>query len=295
METITLLPDQSEILHYDNPAFPLYLKHSTLSLYPGKRVLCHWHQEMEFFLVEKGHPSYFVNGNIVSLQEGDGIFINSKCLHYGFSPDGSDSQYLCLVFMPTLLSPSPFLKSNYVDPLENHVDVPYLVLPSPLGRKLKEEMEAMSALPQEKKANYPLLVLSHLYSFWAEFLALRGQELPQTFPTNGKTTLLKTMLAYLYSHYPENLTLESLANSAAISPGYASHLFHDYLHDSPMNYLNAYRLEKASDLLIHSEKNISEIAAMVGFENPSYFTELFHRNKGLSPRAFQKLNQKGFH
>ena len=99
MESITVLPDQSEILHYENPAFPLFLIRSALSNYSEKRVLCHWHKEMEFFYVEKGRPAYFVNGNIVQLNEGDIIFINSKTLHYGFSPDGEDSVYVCLVFM----------------------------------------------------------------------------------------------------------------------------------------------------------------------------------------------------
>lgn len=292
MEEITVLPDQSEILHYDDPSFPLYMKENALSLYSGKRVLCHWHQEMEFFLVEKGHPSYFANGNIVSLAEGEAIFVNSKCLHYGFSPDGTDSTYLVLVFLPSLLAPSPYLQDHYVEPISSEIEVPYLVFSKESVLSLKKEMEAMRLLLAEKKENFPLKVLSHLYAFWADFLSLKGREKPFIAPSESRTLLLKKMLAYLYAHYQEPLHVETIAASAGITSGYAIHLFQKFLHSSPIAYLNAYRLEKACELLADSDCNISEIAAEVGYESPSYFSELFRRNKGYSPREYLKRKKK---
>jgi len=292
MESITVLPDQSEILHYENPAFPLFLIRSALSHYSDKRVLCHWHKEMEFFYVEKGRPAYFVNGNIVQLNEGDIIFINSKTLHYGFSPDGEDSIYVCLVFMPSLLSPNSFIKSSYLDPLTDEENLPYIVFSKKRSSLMKNELMTMLSLDEEKKPTSPLLLLSHLYSFWADFLSLRGQEKTLTMPSTGKTLLLKKMLAFLYSHYQEKISVENIASAALIGSSYAIHLFHDYLHSSPIVYLNAFRIEKATDLLKESEMNMSEIASNVGLDSPSYFSELFRRSKGCSPRAYQKKVQQ---
>jgi AraC-like DNA-binding protein len=291
MEEITVLPDQSEILHYENPAFPLYIIEASLSQYSEKRVLCHWHKEMEFFLVEEGHPAYFVNGNVVQLQEGDGIFVNSKTLHYGFSPDGSDSRYLCLVFMPTLFEPNSYIQSGFVDPLNEEEDLPYLRIPKECCDTLRKELLAIQDLFKEKKPNYPLFLLSHLYSFWGEFLSLRGENKQSLILANSKTALIKRMLSFLYQNYQEKIRIEEIAASAAISPSYAIHLFSDYLHSSPIVYLNAYRIEKACDLLKESSQNISEIASAVGFDSPSYFSEIFHRYKGCSPREYQKAVQ----
>jgi AraC-like DNA-binding protein/mannose-6-phosphate isomerase-like protein (cupin superfamily) len=288
MDKLTVLPDQSEIVHYDDPLFPLYLRENTLSLYPLKKVLCHWHPDMEFFYVEKGHPSYFVNGTIVPLKEGEVLFVNSKVMHYGFSPDGIDSTYLCLVFHPSLLSPNPTTADHYVTPVSDNPDLPYVLFSKEVGQGLAKEMTAIFALLQEKKPGYPLLVLSHLYAFWSLFLSLKGQEQEQILGSSEKAVLVKTMLSYLYQHYQEPVSLTDLAQAGALSESYASHLFMAQLGDSPIQYLNRYRLEKGAELLLDPTQRISDIAQAVGFESSSYFTELFKRSKGLSPRDYRK-------
>lgn len=289
MDELTLLSDQSEILHYDDPSFPLYLRRNTLSLYPFKRVLCHWHQEFEFFYVEKGNPNYYVNGVTVKLHEGEIIFINSRYPHYGYSDDGDDSTYLCLVFQPSLLANCRLLEEQYVIPLRQDPTLPYLVFPSKSCLLLKEEMLRMFALLGKKKPSYPLQVLAHLYSFWADFSALKGQEKPHEAFRSRQGLLVQKMLSYIYVHYAEAIAVASIAGSAAISESYAIHLFSDLLHASPIAYLTSYRIEKSEELFQDPEKDISEIAQEVGFESPAYFSETFRKEKGMSPREFRRL------
>jgi AraC-like DNA-binding protein len=59
----------------------------------------------------------------------------------------------------------------------------------------------------------------------------------------------------------------------------------------PYAYLRQYRLQKAKDLLIRTEKNILEIANSVGYANPSKFSCAFKRVFGLSPLKYRKLQQ----
>jgi AraC-like DNA-binding protein len=289
MDDLTVLPDQSEILHYDDPSFPLYLRRNWLGLYPFKTVLCHWHQEMEFFLVEKGHPSYFVNGTTIPLKEGECLFVNSKIPHYGFSPDGADSTYLVLVFNPSLLAANPLIEENFINPLKNDAETPFLVFDAAKTNELRKEMLFIKDTVDAKALGYQLTVLSHLYAFWNDFLALKGQEKINKLAPSAKTLLLQRMLTYIYGHYKEKITLKDIAQSASLSDGYAIHLFSSLLHASPISYLLSYRVEKAEELLHDFTKDVGEVAEEVGFDNPSYFSEMFKREKGYSPRDYRNI------
>jgi AraC family transcriptional regulator, melibiose operon regulatory protein len=287
MDELTILSDQSEILHYDDPAFPLYLRRNTLSLYPFKRVLCHWHQELEFFFVEKGNPLYFVNGQIITLHEGEGIFINAKTLHYGFSGNGEDSTYLVLVFKPSLLASCPAISERFLDEVGDPL-LPYFHFSLEQAKPLYGEMSRLYELTSQKPAGYPLELLSGLYHFYALFLSyLPSQKDLPSFSGDGKMMLVKKMLSYLYCHYGEKISVADVASSAGVSESYALHLFKESLHSSLMDYLLSYRIEQASQRLLSSDEGIAQIALEVGFESPAYFSECFKKIKGYTPRQYR--------
>lgn len=48
------MPDNSEIIPYDEAGIPLYVQYKYLSAYLNSRALCHWHEDMEFSYVKKG-------------------------------------------------------------------------------------------------------------------------------------------------------------------------------------------------------------------------------------------------
>ena len=59
MKMIDMMPDGSEIIHYDNPGIPLYIQTGELSSYPNKRALCHWHEDIEIIRILQGSMNYF--------------------------------------------------------------------------------------------------------------------------------------------------------------------------------------------------------------------------------------------
>ncbi|MGN0464776.1 MAG: cupin domain-containing protein [Lachnospiraceae bacterium] len=77
--------DLSERVYYNIPDFPVYIYRSLLSSYPNFSAISHWHDDIEFILVESGHMQYNINGKTVILREGEGIFVNTKQFHYEFS------------------------------------------------------------------------------------------------------------------------------------------------------------------------------------------------------------------
>jgi signal transduction histidine kinase/DNA-binding response OmpR family regulator len=59
---------------------------------------------------------------------------------------------------------------------------------------------------------------------------------------------------------------------------------------SPNQFISSFRLEKAKELLLQTDLNISEIAFQIGFDSPQYFSRAFSKTHGISPRGFRKKN-----
>lgn len=79
-----------------------------------------------------------------------------------------------------------------------------------------------------------------------------------------------------------------LAERLHISPSYLRRLFQENLDLSPTEYLIRYRLAKAESLLSNGDFTITDIAERCGFFSAEYFSRIFKKKKGISPREYRK-------
>jgi AraC family transcriptional regulator len=86
-------------------------------------------------------------------------------------------------------------------------------------------------------------------------------------------------------HYP--LTLNELASEAHVTEKHLCRLFAKWVGHSPMQTYTLLRLESAMLLLARTNLSVKEVAQRSGFENALYFSRLFSKAYGLSPRAFR--------
>nr|MBA3710734.1 helix-turn-helix domain-containing protein [Planctomycetota bacterium] len=84
------------------------------------------------------------------------------------------------------------------------------------------------------------------------------------------------------------LRLSALARACGMSSSRLSHLFREQLGTTPMRYLESHRINQARELLLMTGRSIGAIAAEVGFQDPVWFTRVFRRHVGMSPREFRK-------
>lgn len=96
------------------------------------------------------------------------------------------------------------------------------------------------------------------------------------------------MVSYLYQHYSEKITLDDIAASGHVSRSKCCRIFKHYLQQSPIDFLNAYRLKVSCSLLASTDKSITEIALACGFNHLSYFSKYFAENYGCTPREYRK-------
>ena len=98
---------------------------------------------------------------------------------------------------------------------------------------------------------------------------------------------LKPALDYMQEHYREKPALVDIARQVHLAPNYFHRRFVQLFGITPFNYMLAQRLNHARHLLMGTSLNIKEVADAVGYDNPFYFTRLFTKTYGVSPRSFR--------
>lgn len=88
-----------------------------------------------------------------------------------------------------------------------------------------------------------------------------------------------------------HLSFTELAAECHLSRSYLSSLFHKEVGCSFMEYLVAYRMKKAEDLLEFENISIGEVATLVGYKDAAQFSKMFKKHTGLSPKVFRQLTR----
>lgn len=95
---------------------------------------------------------------------------------------------------------------------------------------------------------------------------------------------------YIHDHLEEKLSREQLAAIVYLSPGYVTRLFRQETGTSLSDYIVTCRVERARALLKQKDVPVGDIAQLVGYDNFSYFSELFKKRTGLSPSDYRKTH-----
>ncbi len=285
--------DASENVAYNNPDFPVYIKKGQLSCYPDFRAVSHWHDDLEFTLILEGQMSYDVNGRSIFLQAGEGIFVNSRCFHYGYSDTHTECFFICILLSPLLLSVNTYFVKNCLNPLLQNMQFPY--------QKLNPSVQWQNALLRDLELLYekntddiqPLLTLEktvHIFRLLAENM----NQFSDYDQDTEDILALTAMIGYVQKNYANKILLKDISASGNCCKTKCSSLFQKYLDTSPMVYLNRYRLEKSVFLLQNTKMSVTEIAYACGFSNSSYFCELFHKYYHTTPGKLRSSRRSGF-
>ncbi len=286
MVKVDVRKDGSEIVKYDYDGYFAYIRRGLLSYYPNFTADSHWHDDLEFIYVLSGSMDYNVNGEILHLNKGQGILVNARQLHYGFSNEHSDCDFYCVLLHPMLLCASQQIDSDFVSPIITDASLSYVFLNNNVEwqRLILEDIEKIY-LNKDKIASQ-LSIQSLFYHIWFTLIE-NTAKIKRRKKQDRNLSVLKDMIIFIQKNYAKKVYLENIASAGNISKSTCLVLFKKYLHDTPMNYLISYRLKQAINLLKENQQSITEIAYEVGFEGVSYFAETFRKKYGCSPSKFR--------
>ena len=95
-------------------------------------------------------------------------------------------------------------------------------------------------------------------------------------------------MIYFSEHYNEDICIEEYVQKHHMSTSWFIRNFKQYTGSTPMQYIISRRIYNAENLLQSEHYNITEIANIVGYDNPLYFSRIFKKAKGVSPSEYKK-------
>jgi AraC family transcriptional regulator of arabinose operon len=98
-------------------------------------------------------------------------------------------------------------------------------------------------------------------------------------------------MEYLDRHLQQKTSLDEVAAAVGLSPSRLAHLFKAEAGQTPQTYLEQRRMQRATELLQRTGFSVQQIAAVVGFESPFYFSRRFKAATGRSPSYFREAGQ----
>ena len=151
----------------------------------------------------------------------------------------------------------------------------------------------MAEFKEAGEMAYEMDVIGWMCLLWAEILRktdVGGGVCPAG--AREDRAAQKEMVSFICRHYGEPLSLEAIAAAGHVSRSKCCQIFRKYVGQSPVEFLNAYRLKVGRNLLRDTERNVTEIATVCGFSHLSYFSRQFAAAYGRTPREYRRGAKK---
>lgn len=279
-----------EETNYFNNDLPIYIEDECINRHKFHNGQAHRHDnDIEIICVNKGSLKCNAGNDVFSLQKGDICFINQQQLHH-LNDELDDSEHTVLIINTSLITQNPNIYEKCIKPIledKNFGHVRFDGSDSNASVIEKKMLEIKDAL-NKKDDGYELQIISLIHEILLYiYRAYNNRNKKYKFKNvNIETT--QEMIEYIRDNYDHEISLDDICEIGNVSRSQCSKLFKQYTDQSPINYLNLYRLEKSRELLRNSNLSISEIALSCGFNEQSYYNRLFLREYACTPLEYRK-------
>lgn len=256
----------------------------------------HWHRLLQFNVVLEGVLQVSVNDKKITIEKGDGIFINKNVLHCLNPKDIPECVSYSLQIPASAICPEKDIPifEKYVAPIIDSEKINYLIFKrdDPKGRKVLELLDYAAHKAEKQDFAYELKVKAAIVELWTILLeyveddSLNQVEVDHVMSVGAER--MKEMMSFIHKHYKEKLTLDDIADAANVSISECNRVFHRFLDATPIEYLNRVRIIQACTLLRREDEKASAIGESVGFAEYSYFHRVFKKYMNCTPKEYQK-------
>ena len=283
--------NQKELKEHGNYAFPVNVSLEKIQSYEKGVFLWHWHPEVELTLILSGEIEYQVDDNTYILSAGDGMFCNSNSLHSGHMHDGKDCTYLSITFHPRFLYgyENSILQTKYVNHIiSNELWSSLLLTPSvSWHKKILDDIRTIYRLSQESPADLELQIHILLLNIWHKVYQHFSTQPDNEQKPKQHLQRLRDILSFIEEHYNQDISLEDVARKANICKSECCRFFKRQMGMTIFDYILYLRIQNSLSLLKEKD-SITEVAAIVGFSSPSYYSQIFKRYMKCTPMEYKK-------
>ena len=284
--------NQRELKTHGDFSFPCLISHERITEYEFGTFSWHWHPEIELTLIEDGEMIYQINGSDLHVKKGCTIFSNCNTLHSGHMIEGKTCDYWSITFDPRLIYgfENSRIQTKYVDLVVEGREFSALYFDGSeeWHHDISSAMKKIIDYDQTRSDFYEMKIQMLLTKIWLLLLEHRASFLPDKKSLNPKSSArLKNILGFLHENYDKKITLDDIADSVHICKSEYCRFFKKHMNESLFDYLLHYRIEQSIPYLRNPEYSITDAAFLSGFTDPGYYSRIFHKYTGYSPRAYR--------
>ena len=260
------------------------LRYISISKYEGDwHSLPHTHQFTELFYVLHGEGVFYIENEKVPVKTDDLIIINPNVEHTEKTFPNNPMEYIVfgvegLAFSFTEQDQAygrGYSFYSYGSDKNQFINFAQLMM-----------HEFQDKKPGFEKVCHGLLEVLLVYISRKQKLSVISES---SFQLSKECAIAKR---YIDTNYAQDITLDSLAEITHINKFYLAHSFTECIGQSPISYLTERRLAACKELLSSSNLSVTQIATSAGFSSQSYFSQIFAKKVGMSPRQYRKLYAK---
>lgn len=255
----------------------------------GESLYFHAHRGIEILYIYSGCGEIMVENQTYPIEDHTLVLFQPYQLHRVMVPPAEGRSYIRTNltfdpgFMDHYLSAFPILGQFFRNLWRGSLRQPvfYGMNDTRIPEVLKELHQCTEHAAAGQEENTGILILQLIRLFQTRLPGVLSED--NLLHSRGSSHVQR-ITEWLDEHYKEPFSLEALAASLHLSPYHISHVFKQYAGITPSEYLMQRRVREACILLANTSQSIGEIAVEVGNLSPSYFSQMFKKNKGISPR-----------
>ena len=258
---------------YENRRDDLYCRDSR---YSSKTLgyISHLHYNIELALVRKGKTRVTIDSSVYNVEEGDIIIVFPNQMHRFETLERE--KCILLIVNPDILSELTKLFTSGI-PSSN------LIKGGALNGELWELAQNISKAYYGTEPYRDSILHGYLLAFFGKLLPMLDIKDVQSKEFN----VLGSILNYCINNSDKPLSLDLLEKELHISKYYISHTMSNKLHMGFNDYVNSLRVSNACKYLKKSDKSITEISDLVGFNTLRTFNRAFFKQTGMTPSQYR--------
>jgi AraC-like DNA-binding protein/mannose-6-phosphate isomerase-like protein (cupin superfamily) len=241
----------------------------------------HMHEDiLEIIFIKEGNGSHMIGDRNYKTNQGDILIYNNGVLHDELGNSDSNMSVFCCGITDVKLTGLP----------RNHLvskEQSYVLNSGEYASNIESLLEMMYSQISEEKPGAEEICSYLIRAFIT--LILQIPQVNFVLSKSEESELMNDIKSYIDKHYQEDINLNFLSQRFHISSYYLVHVFKKSTGFSPIQYMIRRRIGEAQSLLINTDESITKIAGIVGYDNTSYFTTLFSKTVGMSPKKYRQL------
>ena len=247
----------------------------------------HYHQEYELTWIVQGRGKRFVGNRMEDFSAGDFVLIGPNQPHcWKLDANVRSAKAIVIQFS------HEFLGADFFERPEFEL-IQSMLQASVSGLKFavekKPELSGLKAIGRSDGARRILLLLDLLHILSVKpYTAIGAAAMYDTAADPADTKRINVVMAYIVENFKNDISLEDVADIASLTPNAFCKYFKRVTRKTFMDTVIQYRLNHASQQLIHTDDSVSAIAIDSGFNDLSYFYKVFKTKLGMSPLAYRK-------